>query len=191
MVSYIFKKNRGDYKVKYYQLVFGDDNYCGLTAKDTLTYDFMQSFDGRNHSKSWLPLRVRKESSDKEKPLSDAPYFFVPVFSKKALECLYAIMADDVEVLPLEYDDGEYYAINVVSVIDVIDYEKSDFIKFNNSDKIMLFKSYAFCKDKIKDQNIFKIIDEPRRRAFVSEKFKQIVDENHLTGFNFEFICDI
>lgn len=76
------------------------------------------------------------------------------------------------------FDEREYYGINVISVLDIVDYEKAKYIKFKSSDKIMLFTKYAFrmC-DELKKHHIFKTIDEPRRGAFVSEKFKEAVEK--------------
>ena len=38
--------------------------------------------------------------------------------------------------------------------------------------------------------NIFKIVDEKKRRAFVTEEFKRAVEENQLTGFKFKLVWD-
>jgi hypothetical protein len=37
---------------------------------------------------------------------------------------------------------------------------------------------------------MFKIIDEPTRKAFVSDAFRDTVLNNNLTGFKFKFIWD-
>lgn len=101
------------------------------------------------------------------------------------------LIRDSAEVLELLFTEKEYFGINVTSVLDVIDYEKAQYIKFKSNDRIMLFTKYSFkmC-DELKKHPIFKIIDEPRRGAFVSDKFKEIVEENELTGFKFELVWD-
>lgn len=54
----------------------------------------------------------------------------------------------------------------------------------------MAFQKYAFRScDELLDNNIFKIVDEPTRRAFVSDKFKQTVEGN-LLGFKFKLVWD-
>lgn len=55
----------------------------------------------------------------------------------------------------------------------------------------MAFQKYSF-KDteQLEKCNIFKIVDEPRRRAFVSEDFKKLVEENGLEGFIFKLVWD-
>ena len=37
---------------------------------------------------------------------------------------------------------------------------------------------------------VVKIIDEPRRNSFVTDRFKQLVEENKLTGFVFKEVWD-
>lgn len=44
--------------------------------------------------------------------------------------------------------------------------------------------------DDLLNNDIFKLIDEPRRSPFVSEKFKKAVEDNNLTGFKFELVWD-
>ena len=75
----------------------------------------------------------------------------------------------------------------VVSVLDVLDYSKSIYRTFPNTNKIAIVEKYAFrnCAE-LKNHNIFKIVDEPRGRSFVSEKFKNAAEQNNLTGFLFE-----
>lgn len=55
----------------------------------------------------------------------------------------------------------------------------------------MVFQKYSFrkCKKLLK-YHIYKIIDEPTRRAFVSDDFKQLVEESNLTGFIFKLVWD-
>lgn len=54
--------------------------------------------------------------------LSDAPGFTIPVFSKKALAFLQPLLQDSVEILELLFDEGDYYGINEIAILDVVDY---------------------------------------------------------------------
>lgn len=172
----------------FYRMTFGVNGFDNLTPTIKTDYDFDQSFDGISKLNSWTPLEIKRIHSDSHAGLLDAPYFYLfPVFSKKAMDCLYPIIKDDIEILPLVFEGntGVYFGINVIKVLDVIDYETSEFVKFNNSNKILAFQKYSLKNEKI-ENNIFKIIDEPRGSAFVSYKVKNIVQENNLSGFIFE-----
>ena len=59
---------------------------------------------------------------------------------------------------------------------------------FPNSDRIMIFQSYAFIEERLRGTDIFKIKDEPRRSAFVTDNFKNCVLENELSGFKFQLV---
>lgn len=68
-------------------------------------------------------------------------------------------------------------------------FEKSVTVKFNDG-RIMCFAKYCFREEVVHDVPIFKIIDEPLSRIFVSDIFKSIVEENKLKGFKFELVWD-
>lgn len=54
--------------------------------------------------------------------------------------------------------------------------------------RIMTFKKYAFLPDVIENVSIFKISNEKTRYAFVSDEFKQTVEKNNLSGFQFKLV---
>ena len=54
----------------------------------------------------------------------------------------------------------------------------------------MRFIKYEFIKERVSGNPIFKIIDEPLKRPFVSDVFRQRVIDNNLKGFKFELVWD-
>lgn len=149
----------------------------------------MLRFDGTKRSDTWVPIDVQV-IEDRRK--SDTPGLSsgVPVLSPRAIEVLKDLMGDKVEILPLRCRKGEYYAINVLDVLDCIDYEKAEFERFESSGRIMLFNKYAFNPDCVNGKHIFKIVDEPVRRPFVSDEFRNRVLDNELVGFKFDLVWD-
>ena len=177
--------------MKIWQLQFEVDEYDNLSPINEFTAEELQSFDGRCKKNDWKPLTVKRMEPEKNLTLGDAPGFIIPVFSKKALEVLRPLISKSIEELELVFDEGEFWGINVVAVLDVIDYQSSKFRTFSDGKRIMAFEKYAFrmCADLTK-HNIFKIVDEKKRRAFVTEEFKRAVEENQLTGFKFKLVWD-
>lgn len=165
------------------------DNYENLTMKEEFDIDYIQSFDGTKKIKNWNPLKV-KRMYDRE--FSNTPGFspHIPIFDKKSVSVLNDLLTDNAEILPLDCDEGEFYAINVINVIDCIDYEKSKYKTFRDGKRIMRFTKYVFDEVKIDGLNIFKIKDEPLKRPFVSENFKNKIIDNNLVGFKFELAWD-
>lgn len=177
--------------MRIWQLQFEVDKYDNLVPVGEFTADEIQSFDGRRKKDIWNPLPVKRMEPEKELELSDAPGFIFPVFSKKALEILRPLIQNSVEELELQFQEAEYYGINVTAVLNVIDYSKSEYRMYSDGKRIMAFQKYAFrsCKELI-NTNIFKIVDEPTRRAFVSDIFKQTVEKNNLLGFKFKLVWE-
>lgn len=176
--------------MRIWQLHFELDKYDNLMPVTPLSVEELQSFDGRNHANGWRPLPVERMEPEKNLELSDAPGFILPVFSRHALSCLEALIAPHIEVLPLQFTEREFLGINVTTVLDAIDYEKSIYKTFSDGKRIMTFKKYAFWADVVRDVPIFKIIDEKPRYAFVSDEFKQTVESNNLSGFIFKLVWD-
>ena len=175
--------------MKIWQLQFEVDKYDNLIPVKEFTADEIQSFDGRKKKNNWKALPVKRMEPDKKLELSDAPGFTIPVFSKRALEILRPLIENSIEELKLEFSEAQYYGINVISVLDVIDYTKSHYKMYSDGSRIMAFQQYAFrISDELINNNIFKIVDETRGRAFVSDKFKQEVKRNNLTGFKFKLV---
>lgn len=177
--------------MKIWQLHFEVDKYDNLIPEREFTAEEIQLFDGRKMKDTWKPLNVKRMEPEKELELSDAPGFTIPVFSKKALEILRPLISNSVEELELQFNEADFYGINVTSVLDVIDYSKSKYRMYSDGKRIMAFQKYAFktCEE-LMNNNIFKLVDEPRRRAFISDEFKRAVEENNLLGFKFKLVWD-
>ena len=178
--------------MKLWKLWFTDEKYDDLMLDGKITYDFLNQFDGRSLINDWeIPKVCRMEPDNKNRMMGDGMEFYIPAFNEKALKVLYPLIANSVEVLDLDCKDGKYYGINVTAVLDIIDYERADYKTFRDGKRIMYFKKYAFRDtNELHQHNIFKLIDEPKRASFVTEKFKNSVEENYLTGFVFELVWD-
>lgn len=160
------------------------DNFNNLVPVDENDWKKFE-FNGTRIKSSWKKIEVR---TIEEIQFSDFPSLIpgVPVFSKKALECLGDLICESVEVLPLLHEKEELFAINVIKVLDCVDYDQSEYKRFATSGRIMRFTKYGFCKDKVINTPIFKISDEPSKRPFVSDTFRSCVLEYGLKGFEFK-----
>lgn len=176
--------------MKIWQLNFEVDLYDNLTSIPELSVEELQSFDGRPHLPYWTPLHVVRMEPEKGLQLSDAPGFVFPVFSYRALNCLKPLIEPNIEVLPLDCDEGKHFGINIITVLDAIDYEKSIYKTFRDGKRIMSFKKYSFIPNAVDGVPLFKITDEKVRYPFVSDAFKETVEKNKLTGFVFRLVWD-
>lgn len=172
--------------MRIWQLSSDVSKFDSLVPEPPFTYEERHSFDGRCHLKSWTARRFERMEPEKRLELGDAPGFTRFILSKKALDCLQPLIMNNMEALPLLFDEGEFFLVNVTTVINGIDYEKAVYKTFRDGKKIMLFEKYAFIPSKVIGISLFKIIDEPLRFPFVSDEFKNKVEENDLKGFKFE-----
>lgn len=167
------------------------NNYDSLMAKDSNFEHEFEALNGCSLIEGWEPIELKRMYGE-GLPLSDYPYFFGrPVMSDKAISALDSIIRDSVEYLSLAFEEKNYTMVNITKILNVIDYEKAEYETFPNSKKILAFEKYKFrtC-DELLTSDIFKLIDEPRRNPFVSDRFKKYVEENKLTGFKFELVWD-
>lgn len=115
------------------------------------------------------------------------------LISKNAKDILSNRFKDYVQFLPV-FDcetKVQYYFLNILKIIDGINYEKSKFKKLS-SGLIVDVIDYEFEKI-VKDIPIFKIYlnyTVMTTSIFVNDIFKKVIEDNHLEGFDFIEVWD-
>lgn len=140
-------------------------------------------FKGKKLGHTWKPIKMKKVEENEMKDALDLS-FQVPVVSQKAADIMKDNLENDVEFLELNVENNKYYAMNIVNVIDALDEENSVFDTLPGGIRFF-FEKYAFLKNKIKDEKIFKIKEEKRSKVFVTEEFKNNIENANLEGFEF------
>ena len=177
--------------MKIWKLDAVGEKYDYLTPANGYDIEEIYTYDGRSHKDEWNGRKVIPNIVRKKPNLGDyTKCLGIITFSQNAIEKLYDLIKDDVEFLPLDCDEGDFSMINVTTVLDAIDYEKSDYIMFDDGKRIMRFKKYVFREDVVKGHDIFKIVDENLNPVFVSDDFVKAVRKNRLKGFRFAFRWD-
>ena len=152
--------------------------------------EYIRAFDGRTQMSNWKPVRVQRSYHDENLELSDYPNFCFPICSEKAVYLLKPLIGSDVEFLPVEYCEGKYCVINILTVINAVDRSKSAYRTFRDGKRIMAFMKYAFFPEVVANVPVFKITEERTRYPFVSDAFKRVVEDDCLTGFEFTLVWD-
>ncbi len=175
--------------MKIYKLRFDSTNYKNMYPSEEKDADFYQMFNGTSYKKTWekFDLKYLAEEDDLEE--GNYAYLFMPIFDETALRVLKELVSEDVEILPMMLGKEEVFGINVLTLLEALDYENSDYVRFD-SGRIMAIRKYAFIENEILGKNIFKLSDEAHGAPFVSELFKKYVEDNHLTGFKFIPVWD-
>jgi hypothetical protein len=146
----------------------------------------VNQFQGKS-IQNWEPLSVKSVKGHK----SDAVSFLtgIPIFSQEAINIVDKFLKSTVEILPLAHEGYNLFALNVINVVDCIDYEKAIV------DEIIPgfftgFKKYAFKAGVLRGQHIFKIPEQLKNKVFVSDEFRNQVLQSKLKGFKFIEVWD-
>ncbi|EFM08662.1 hypothetical protein PaecuDRAFT_4456 [Paenibacillus curdlanolyticus YK9] len=161
------------------ELTYGAD-YSG-------NHPFYQLANGLSVSSIWEPMKVKTYKKGKYLDFTSFGSG-VMVFSNKSFECLSHLMMNDVEFLPVEYDEYEIQFGNVTKVLDCVDKQKSVPI----SEELFLgYKKIVFHETLIpSDTNVFIVPELTATKIFVTERIVQAVQKAKLKGFVFTEIWD-
>lgn len=121
----------------------------------------------------------------------DFPKFWgalgVLMISERARKCLEDIIGRYVEFIPVCANGKPYYIVNLLNVLDAVDYSKSVF-RVLDTGLVVGLEKYAFSEDRLQGNDMFKILLNGRiysTEIFVSDKIKQTIEENGLSGVKF------
>lgn len=95
-----------------------------------------------------------------------------------------------------KYPEEKFFILNVLNYKDVLDINKSKYttgISRYGELKIGTIKSYAF-KEEVRNLDIFKIIVNGKKRInhlFVTDTFKNIMEQNKITGLSLRKVYEI
>lgn len=165
----------------------------GFDADDEIDYwEFRQTtFVGKKLSTNWeLPSH---ELDDVKLPLRDfvRGYTEAPFVSKYAYNGLRDVLGEHVEFRSIgTLRDEEYYVMNVLTVFDCLDLEKS-IISYSpdEPDRILSVNKFIFT-DNIPNVPIFKV-PQDTGKIFVKMPFIDCIRKNKITGVGFEKPTDI
>ena len=123
--------------------------------------------------------------------VSDMPQFWnysgTLVFSQRAKESLQSYLEDCVEFILVKYNQVNYYLVNVVCIVDAIDYDNAILRKLDTGLVVGIDK-YSFHENKIKKVNMFKVMLGEKiynSEIFISNELKEKIEEAKLEGFEF------
>ena len=164
----------------------------GIVALDNQFDAKYKILDGSPKLSSWKPLYISYRAGE-EKPIPHFPSLSSSIVCDMEAKLLIQDLIDDyVEFLPLvshTITEQQYHIINTTMILDCLDQEKSEVLR-NESGTIRHIKKYVMKPNCIGDAPIFKLPEPMRERPYVSDTFKQIVEENNLTGLVFDKVWD-
>ena len=159
--------------------------------------------DGTAELGTWKPQEVWYDplKFQEEKGIANFPSWgSITVCDVKAKESISELVDDHVEFLPLVFHKvvhptsytttasyGEFYAVNPLKILDCLDHQRSKFSFFGPLKKI---DKYVFKPDCIGGVPTFILPISKRTKLFVTDAFKQLVEDNNLTGLEFRKVWE-
>jgi hypothetical protein len=130
----------------------------------------------------WKPIQVR----GRVRPFNDYPCVNLafPAFSLRAVEALREFLEPNGELLPLKTSSGSYFAYNVTTVADVLNYKRSKINWLDEPITALSIERYEFFVRKLENHTIFRISEDPTS-VYVTEGFVARAAEQRLRGMDF------
>lgn len=129
-----------------------------------------------------------KYKDEIDKPIGDV--FSVEISSfilnEKSYKVLYPYLKNHSQIFKIKSDNKIFYVVNVIDIIDCLNYDKSELKYFSSSGRVMDVQKYVFKTEKLKNATIFKLPEFPKSISYVTEEFKKAVEENNIKGFKFK-----
>jgi hypothetical protein len=177
--------------VRIYELVPEMESFDDFVLEHDDDHDvFLDGFRGEPMAAEWrrIPM-ARLERAGATLGVPDFPLIPGPVraIGPRAAQLLDPLIVDHVELLPLETEVGEYYAINVLTILDVLDEERSEGDWFAPGRGIVIRK-WVLREGEVDLPPIFKIPQE--HRTYITEEFVDAVREHGLTGLDPKLVWD-
>lgn len=147
----------------------------------------LRAWDGSPRAHDWTPLPVTLVTADDDGPLatSDCPSLggAPPAFSARAVEVLRDLLEPHGELLPLACDDGEFWAYNCTRVVDALDEDASEVVRFRSSGRVNSIVRHVLRPAELTNVPVFRLASAPDLYTYVTDAFTEHVTSAGLIGF--------
>lgn len=164
------------------------DSFLGFMNDDDSKL-CLSSFVGKPMKTQWDSSVTIEEYNSRSKKYDISRLCLNPVLSEKAVSALGDLLEGKAEILPYRHKTEKYYALNVMKVIDCIDFAKSACVIEQNK-YVKEINRYAFKEKLIYNEPIFKIPQFVTAPIYVTDSFRERVIASELTGFIFREVWD-
>lgn len=146
-------------------------------------------FDGSSKKVNWTPIRIKTLY---KKVYKDFPNYLTgkPIVSAKAKKIIEPFIGIQAEFLPLIHDELELYMMNIMNVIDCVDWGKSK-VHISSTGVFAGSADIVFDFSRIPEGTfLFKIKEIANSWAFMTEPLKDLIEQNKLKGLDYSVVFD-
>lgn len=158
-----------------------------LRVRDDDDLRRLRGWDGSPRSDGWDPIPMVLVTADHRGELEPTDFpatgSLALALSARAADALDEMLRAHGELLPLQLDQGEFYAFNTTAVLDALDMERSELRRFASSGRLMNIERYAFIPAELAKAPIFRL-SVRRQDELVTDSFVQRVHAAGLSGFD-------
>ena len=156
---------------------------------DDADFEVVRSLDGTSRRAGWRPIPVRVLRADEDgstRRSADIPWLgdHVLVLSCRGVGVLGEVLSRSGELLPLECDDGEYWLFNALRVVDALDFEASELVRFTGG-RVLRIVHHEFIPQKLVDAEVFKLPEMLRGSLYATDEFVTEFRSSGLLGTEF------
>lgn len=167
-----------------YHLSADGDHYRGLRCSAELGPLATMVLTGESIVDDWQPVEV--ELCTGSVPVGDILSFGPGMgVSQRGVDILAPLIEGSVEFLPLNSDDGQFYMMNVIRVVDALDRDSSELKLFKDGRRVMRIVRHVFYPSKTESEFVFKIPEQVRSRVYATDRFREAIERAELKGFHF------
>jgi len=174
-----------EFKVNYSQSLLLTDVY----SEESSGHPMVTKFKGESKCDEWWPIKL---DTLEQNTYSDFPHYIIgkPILSEKVKCILELYIKDEVELLSLIHAEQSIYMVNVINILDCVDWKRSD-VSWFEEEYFLGFNKLVFNFTKIPSNTyIFKIKETAETCVYITESFKELVENNHLQGLDFSVVYD-
>ncbi|WP_438348217.1 imm11 family protein [Paenibacillus sp. FA6] len=160
-----------------------------MTSDDDEGHPISSRFDGESKIKHWTPFKLK---TIYKKTYRDFPILISgkPVISERVKQVIAPFIENEVEFLPLLHDELELSMVNVINVLECVDWKRSDIRNYEDG-SFAGFNKLVFDFNKIPDNTyIFKYKERAGTEVYVTELFKELIERNKLKGLDLTEVYD-
>ena len=150
----------------------------------------MDALDGAPRLPTWHPVPVelpRMFNDGVVRKPADLPWCNSEtiVLGERAMSALGPLLSEAGELLPLQADDRNLWIFNALTVVDALDLERSEVVRFS-SGRIMDIVRYVFFAEKVRELTAFKLPQEHSGSLYVGERVVEAAAREGLRGTIFK-----
>lgn len=181
--------------MKIWRLYHDQDKYAQIAPISSFDEDGVATLHDARKSwtSNWKTPDVKEVRFKGTKWVDVNSYLIMPLCNTKTKKALICLIENSVEWLPVnvqrknkKMEINEHFILHVTNMVDALDYENSAvrYSPYDNQSIIWIDK-FSFLEEKISGQHIFKLPEMPKNHVFVSDKFRNLVIDNGIIGWEF------